>query len=221
MPINLRETLDFLRDLQANNNRQWFEQNRKRYDTARAHFEALVSDLIVDFSEVENLTGVIAKDCIFRINRDIRFSPDKTPYKTNLGAVIGQGGRKPIGRSYYVQIAPDGHSFIAGGMHSPSREELDKVRRHLAEDATQFKKIIRKPAFIQYFGQIQGEQLKTVPQGYPKDHPDIALLRFKQYLATYPLSDAQVVESDLSARIVEVLKTLKPFVTYLETAKNA
>src|SRR5258707_10242114 len=129
MPEALHITLDFLGDLGANNNKAWFDQNRVRYDKARAAFEDFITDLIFNFGKVEDLSGVTATDCMFRINRDIRFSPDKTPYKTSMSAVLARGGRKPVDRSYYVHIEPGGRSIVAGGLHTPSSAELEKVRR--------------------------------------------------------------------------------------------
>ncbi len=218
MPQNLQDTLDFLRDLRVNNNKQWFDQNRKRYDTARDHFETLVAELIASFGDIEDVTGTTPKECIFRLNRDIRFSPDKTPYKTHMSAVIGKGGRKSEGRSYYLHIQPDGGSLLAGGMFSPTPQQLEKMRSHLAEDAKDFKKIIQNADFIRYFGKVQGEALKTTPKGYPKDHPDIDLLRLKQYLAEHSLTDAQVVAPDLKDHILQAFKAMKPFVTYIHEA---
>lgn len=217
MPEILRDTLDFLRDLGGNNNKAWFDQHRKQYDAARGHFEAFVSELIMALSDIEDLGGVTAKDCIFRINRDIRFSPDKTPYKTNMGAVIGQGGRKATGRSYYVQVAPDG-SMLAGGLHSPSSQELEKVRRRIASDSQKFKKTIRSGDFTRYFGSLQGDSLKTAPQGYPKDHPDIELLRMKQFLAEHDFSDKDVLSPSLAPEIVAMCKAMQPFLTFIESA---
>jgi uncharacterized protein (TIGR02453 family) len=221
MPESLRDTLRFLRDLRANNNKQWFDDNRKRYDVARAHFEQFISELILAAGEVEDLAGVTSKDCMFRINRDIRFSPDKTPYKTAMSAVIGKGGRKATGRGYYVHIEPDNHSLVAGGLHSPSSQELEKVRRRLSEDSREFKKIVHNSDFTRLFRSVQGEALKTAPQGYPKDHPDIELLRMKQYVAEHRLSDEDVLAPDLVANVVELFKALKPFLTYIQTTLDA
>jgi len=215
MPENLRATLDFLRDLRANNDRAWFDQNRKRYDTARANFEALVAELIILFSSFEDLGTVTPDQCIYRIYRDVRFSPDKTPYKTNLGAVIGKGGRKTIGRSYYIQIGPEGESFIAAGLYMPSKDQLELMRRAIADDSSKLRKILNKHDFKRYFNGLEGEQLKTAPQGYPKDHPDIDLLRYKQFLASSPLSDAQVLSPDLADYVVGGFKALKPLETYI------
>jgi uncharacterized protein (TIGR02453 family) len=215
MSENLRDTLNFLRDLRANNNRAWFEQNRKRYDIARANYEEFVTDLIIAFNPFEDLGTVTAGDCIYRIYRDVRFSPDKTPYKTNLGAVIGKGGRKTIGRSYYVQIGPEGESFIAAGLYMPSTEELNRMRYAIATDSSKLRKILNKRNFKRYFSGLEGEQLKTAPQGYSKDHPDIDLLRYKQFLASSPLTEEQVLSPDLTDYVVEGFKALKPLETYI------
>lgn len=221
MPESLHDTLLFLRDLRTHNEKQWFDQNRPRYDSARAHFEAFITDLISSFGDVEDLGGISAKACMYRINRDIRFSPDKSPYKAYMSAVIGRGGRKAVGRAYYVHIEPDGRSMVAGGLHSPSTQELDKVRRSIAGDAAKFKKIIHKSDFRRFFGSLQGEALKTAPQGYAKDHPDIELLRLKQFLAVHALSDQQVLSPGMTAHIVTVCKVMKPFLTYLHSALDA
>lgn len=215
MPENLRNTITFLRDLRANNNRGWFEQNRKRYDTARANYADFVTDLIIGFSPVEDLGTVTADDCMYRIYRDVRFSPDKTPYKTNMGAVIGKSGRKTVGRSYYIQIGPEGESFIAAGLYAPSKEELARMRSAIADNSSRLRKILNKRDFKHYFHGLEGEQLKTAPQGYSKDHPDIDLLRYKQFLASAPLSEEQVLSPDLTDFVVGGFKALKPLETYI------
>ena len=221
MPESLQDTLEFLRDLRAHNERQWFEQYRPRYDLARAHFEAFVTDLIVSIGAVDDLTGVTARECIFRINRDVRFSPDKSPYKTHMSAVIGKGGRKASGRAYYVHIEPGGRSMVAGGLHSPTAPELDRVRRRIADDAAKLKRVINRRDFKRHFGSLQGDALKTAPLGYAKNHPDIELLRLKQYLAVHILSDEQVLAPDLTTHVVDVCRALKPFLTYLQSALDA
>src|SRR5579864_337629 len=119
--------LDYLGDLRQNNNKQWFEANRERYQMARTAFEDLIAELIMRFEPVDNLHGTTPRDCMFRINRDVRFSKDKSPYNTHMSAVLAQGGRKSQGRSYYLQIAP-GDSMVAGGLHSPTSQALEKVR---------------------------------------------------------------------------------------------
>ena len=218
MPENLRDTLVFLRELRVNNNRSWFEANRRRYEPARAHFEGFVAELIAGFGDVEDLGSVTVKECVYRINRDIRFSPDKSPYKSTMSAVIGREGRKSTGRSYYVQIAPDGESLLAGGLYQPSTQELDRMRRSIADDSTAFRKIVNKRDFKQFFGELDGERLKTAPQGYRKDHPDIDLLRLKQFLAEHSFSNEEVLADDLAAQIIAMCEAMKPFLTYIQTA---
>jgi uncharacterized protein (TIGR02453 family) len=216
MTTNLQLTLDILREMRANNNRAWFDSNRKRYDEARAAYEGLITDLIIGFQDqnIEDLSGVTAKDCVFRIYRDVRFSKDKSPYNTHMGAVIAQGGRKPQGRSYYIHIEPDNGSFIAGGLYDPTRPQLDYLRQQVAENPRHLRAIIESPKFIKYFGGLGGETLKTAPQGYAKDHPQIDLLRYKQFLASHTLSDSAVVADDLVPHILDVSKTLRPFISY-------
>lgn len=220
MPQSLQATLDFLRDLRTHNERPWFEQNRPRYDVARASFEAFVTDVISGFDDIEELGSVSAKDCIYRLNRDIRFSPDKTPYKTHMAAVIGRGGRKSVERSYYVQIAP-GDSWVGGGLYAPSSEQLAAVRRSIAYDWRELDEIIHEPEFVRHFGGLEGESLKTAPQGYTRDHPAIDLLRRKQFLAGRSLSDVEVLSPDLTATILTLCKALKPFLTFLHDALDA
>jgi uncharacterized protein (TIGR02453 family) len=217
----LAPTLDFLRDLRANNNKPWFDANKARYIEASAVFEQLVSDLLAQFGAVDDLGGVSAKDCIFRIYRDTRFAADKSPYKTGMGALLGRGGRKHDGRSYYLHIEPDGQSLLAGGFFAPTPAELERVREAIARDASELKAIIGSADFVRYFGSMQGETLRTAPQGYPKDHPDVALLRHKQFLAESAMSDKQVLAPDLIPHILRVFTAMKPFVSYLWSTQIA
>ncbi|MGA2545332.1 MAG: DUF2461 domain-containing protein [Rectinemataceae bacterium] len=213
--------LDFLFELRGNNDRRWFEENRTRYEEARASFLAIVGELLGRFGDVDDLGGVAVKDCVFRINRDLRFSKDKSPYKTAMSALLGRGGRKSKSRSYYFHIESEGRSMLAGGLYDPSPAELAKLRMILAEDAAPFRKIIEKPEFRRYFGAPAGESLKTAPQGYAKDHPDIGLLRMKQFIAVHQLADKAVLSEDLVQHTLTVFKAMKPFVTYLESALEA
>jgi uncharacterized protein (TIGR02453 family) len=215
MAQNLAPILDFLRNLRANNNKQWFDANKARYIEASAAFEQLVSDVLAQFGAVDDLGGVSAKDCIFRIYRDTRFAADKSPYKTGMGALLGRGGRKHDGRSYYLHIEPEGQSMLAGGFFAPTPAELDRVRQAIASDASELKAVISSADFVRYFGAMQGETLKTAPQGYPKDHPDLALLRHKQFLAESAMSNEQVLAPDLIPHILRVFTAMKPFVSYL------
>jgi uncharacterized protein (TIGR02453 family) len=213
MPANLQSALSFLEDLKFNNNREWFNANRKRYDESRAAFEVLVADVMSQFAPVEDLDKTAVKDCIFRINRDVRFTKDKSPYKSNLGALVGNGGRKSTGRSYYINLEA-GESFIAGGVYDPQPETLKIIRAAIAEKPNQLRKIITNKDFVKFFGDLRGDALKTAPKGYASDHPAIDLLKRKQFLALHLLKDDDVLKDDFAAHIVEVCKVLKPFEGY-------
>lgn len=212
--MTLTTTLTFLTDLAANNNKAWFDAHRAAYADARAAFEDMVNDLIHGINTFDDLGPLTAKEAIFRINRDVRFSKDKTPYKTNMGAVLARGGRKEPGPVYYLQVGPD-DSFAAGGLHSPSSEQLDAIRRAIVADAAPLRAILADPDFVAAFGTMTGEQLKTAPQGYDRAHPDIDLLRYKQFLAIHPLTAADVVADDLVARLVPVYAAMRPLNVYL------
>jgi uncharacterized protein (TIGR02453 family) len=216
MPEALRETLAFLRDLRKDNSREWFERNRPRYERARASFLEAVAELIAGIGAFDDLGGVSPEECAFRIYRDVRFSKDKTPYKPNMGAVLGRGGRKSGVRSYYIHVEPEGRSFLAGGLYAPTGPELAKMREALAEDADPFKRILKAKDFARHFGGLSGESLKTAPSGYPKDHPEIDLLRRKQFLASRPLSDEEVASDGLVDLALGAYKAMKPFLVYIE-----
>jgi uncharacterized protein (TIGR02453 family) len=212
------EILDFLRDLRDSNSKEWFEANRGRYEEARAAFLGLVGEILSAFGPVEDLGGVEVKACVFRINRDVRFGKDKTPYKSTMSALIGPEGRKSGVRSYYLHLEPDGRSMLAGGLHSPEPAQLSAVRDALAANARPLKKILSAPDFARLFGEISGERLKTAPAGFAKDHPDIELLRLKQLLAVHGLSDRFVATGDLVGRAIEAFSAMRPFLLWLEKA---
>ncbi|HVO43848.1 MAG TPA: DUF2461 domain-containing protein [Aggregatilineales bacterium] len=211
--MNLQSTLDFLRDLAENNNKAWFEEHRASYQKARSAFEDLTAEVIGRFDDVDDLYGVRPQDCMFRINRDIRFSKDKSPYKVQMGALIAPGGRKPTGRSYYVQVQPGG-SMIAGGLYDPDSKTVEKVRQQILADARPLRKLLAAPDFVKYFGTMQGETLKTAPAGYDKTHPAIDLLRYKQFVAIHDLTDEVACAPDFVGHVIQVCKALKPFVGY-------
>ncbi|HUX42402.1 MAG TPA: DUF2461 domain-containing protein [Rectinemataceae bacterium] len=210
-----RAILDFLRDLRSHNDRDWFEAHRSRYEAARSSFMQLLGDLIQALGAVDELGGATPKDCAFRINRDVRFGLDKSPYKSTMSALIGPLGRKSGVRSYYFHLEPDA-SMLAGGLHSPSPAQLGALRDAIAKDSAPLKRVAAARDFKTYFGEISGDSLKTAPQGYPKDHRDIELLRLKTCLAIHPLRDDFVCSGDLVRHAVEVFKAMKPFLLYLE-----
>lgn len=220
MPASLQFTLDFLQDLRFNNNKSWFDENRKRYEQARATFETFIGDIIQHFKPVEDLGNTTVKECLYRINRDIRFSKDKTPYNAHMAALIGKGGRKGEGRGYYVHIEP-GASMIAGGFYMPTPEQLKQIRQAIAAKPTKLRAVLDGPAFKKYYGEMEGEKLKTTPKGYTADHPALDLLQYKQFLASHPLDDTDLLADDAITQVVNLCAALKPFVGYFADVLGA
>jgi uncharacterized protein (TIGR02453 family) len=212
---DLKPILAFLDDLQQNNNKAWFESNRSRYEQARQTFEKLVEYLISELDPIGYLRGVSAKECIFRINRDVRFSKDKSPYKTNLGAEIAPGGRKSGNLGYYIHLTPHDGSMTAGGLYAPTSEQLAKFREAIANDAAPFKRVLSTKTFVGYFGSVEGDRLSTAPQGYSRDHPEIDLLRLKQVMVVHHFTDKQVTANGFPAEVIQIMKAMKPFNDYL------
>jgi uncharacterized protein (TIGR02453 family) len=213
-------TLQFLKDLVQNNNREWFLENRKRYDTAKADLEQLVAYLLTEVNKFQDLGNLQVKDCIFRINRDVRFSKNKAPYKSNLSAGIGPGGRSSGKIDYYLHIQPDGQSFLGGGMWDPTTEQLAKYRQEIDYNAGELKRIIQEDTFRGYFPEIHGKVLKTTPKGYPKDHPEIDLLRRKELFFTHRFTDKDVTSKKFGENIISGIKLLKPYCDYMNYILN-
>ena len=213
--IDLKPVLDFLSKLKEHNNKAWFEENRPAYETARTRFENFVDLLIGDYGKIEDLGGITAKDCVMRIFRDIRFSKDKTPYKTNMSATIAPGGKKSTSLGYYLHIQPHNETLIAGGLHMPTPGQLASFRAAIDRDAAPFKAIINDKEFKKYFGALDGEKVKTVPQGYAGDHPEIGLLRFKQVVVLHRVSDEMVLSPKFSTHVIKTFTAMKPFLDYL------
>lgn len=215
--VNLQPALAFLRDLRDNNNKAWFDANRARYEQAKAALEEFVQLLIAEIDRFDKLGILSAKECIFRINRDVRFSKDKTPYKTNMGALMAPGGKKSARQGYYFHLAPNDESFLAGGLYMPPPEPLAQFRQAIDRDAAPFKKIIRAKKFVKYFGTLDGTKLATAPKGYPRDHPEIELLKLKDVTVARRLSDQEVLSANIVADAARGYRLMMPFLKYLDS----
>lgn len=213
--LNLKPALGFLDELSQHNDRIWFNEHRPAYNTARSLFEHFVDDIIDELRPGDHLQGLSARDCIARIYRDIRFSNDKSPYKTNLGAMITPGGWGSGWLGYYVSLQPHGQSMVAGGLYNPNPEQLTRFRQAINQDATRFKELIRAQDFVEAFGEIEGERLKTAPKGYDREHPEIKLLQLKQITAVRRFSDEEVLADDFAGQVIIKCHTLRPFLDYL------
>ncbi len=208
---------EFLKSLSVNNNKDWFNDNRELYKEAKVNFEKFVQNLILETYEIDNSIGVInAKDCVFRIFRDLRFSKDKIPYKINFGAHIGNGGRKSIYAGYYLHLEPD-NSFVGGGLYMPNSEVLKKVRTLIIENSTEFLNILNNTKFNKTFDKIYGETLKTAPRGFDKTNENINLIRYKSYAFIKPIPDNELSDIDFDKKILDSFKTLKPMNDFLNS----
>jgi uncharacterized protein (TIGR02453 family) len=212
-----KSTLEFLRQITKNNNREWFLKNRPFYDEARENFESFVQEVINELIKFEPIMkGLEVKSCVYRFNRDIRFSNDKSPYKNHFGAFIVKGGKKNGDKfaGYYLHIEPS-KSIIAGGAYMPPAPWLSAIREKIDEEPDRFIKLINDKKFIKYFGAITGESLKKAPKGYPSDHPQLELLKFKSYLIMSEPKDSQVLDTQYFSYVMEVLSAMKPFNDFL------
>jgi uncharacterized protein (TIGR02453 family) len=216
-----KSTLDFLKSLKKNNNRDWFEKNKDKYLAAKQNIEDLVNGLIKSISTFDKkIAGLTAKDCVFRIYRDVRFSKNKDPYKTNLGASINAGGKKAMTAGYYIHIQP-GESFLAGGMWMPPADELKKVRQEIAYNLKDFQKILNDKKFKRVFkGLDESKEYKLArpPKGYEKDHPAVELLKFNSYIVWTKYNDKDVLSKNFLKKVADDAKTMKPLIQFLNTA---
>jgi uncharacterized protein (TIGR02453 family) len=214
-------TLQFLADLRENNNKPWFDANKARYQKAKADVEALAAHTIRIFSEVDaSLAHLLPKDCMFRINRDVRFSTDKSPYKTNMGFWICKGGKKSPLAGYYLHVEP-GQSFFGGGIYMPMPPELKKVRQEIAYCTDEFKGIVESPDFKRFFGGvvIEGHTLVKVPAGYAADHPAADYLKLKSFFGDHKLSDDLLLDAQkLEATLREGAQLTAPLVHFINRA---
>jgi len=212
-----KSTLDFLKQIKNNNNREWFIGNRPAYLDARENFESFVQKLIDQIIEFEPIMkGLEVKSCVYRFNRDIRFSNDKSLYKTHFGAFIVRGGKKNGDKygGYYFHIEPGG-SIIAGGAYMPPAPWLSAIREKIDEEPDRFMKIISSKEFKKFFGQLTGEKLKKAPKGYPADHPNVDLLKFKSFLVVNEVKDEFVLNEKYFEHTIEVMKAMKPLNDFL------
>ncbi len=213
-----KSTLDFLKELKKNNNREWFEKNKPTFKKCMADFVAEVDLIITSLAKFDKtLRGLKAKDCVFRIYRDVRFSNNKNPYKHSFGASISKGGRKSSFPGYYFHLEP-GNSFLVGGSYTPEPKDLAKIRQEIDYNAKPLKKIMAEKEFKNIFGKLEGEKLKTSPRDYANDHPEIELLRHKSFLLMHKLTDKQLKSDTFREFVIQVFKAMLPLNTYLRVA---
>jgi len=216
----MEKTLDFLKKLKSNNNRDWFESHKDKYLLAKEEFEIQIDNIIKGVVKFDKQISVDlkGKDCTFRIYKDVRFSKDKTPYKTNMGASINPGRRKSMEAGYYVHIEP-GASFLAGGIYMPEPDMLNAIRQEIDYNAAPLMKILKSASFKKYFKGLDEEgKLKTAPKGIDKDHPHLEILKNKHFIVSFALSDKQINAKNFPQTVVDGFKAMHPFLLYLRAA---
>lgn len=214
-------TLKFLKNLRKNNNKPWFDAHRDEYDAARSDFEQFIQAVLDGHSKHDpDLKELTAKKCMFRINRDVRFSKDKSPYKTNFGASMDKGGKKSGLAGYYFHLEP-GKSFVGGGLWMPEPPAVKRVRQEIDYSLDEFKKIVTAKKFKAYYGDLytgESVQLAKVPQGFEKDNPAAEYLRFKSWLVLHELPDEELTSPALVKNTMEAYKLLQPLTRFLNRA---
>ena len=204
-----KTTLDFLEKLQENNNREWFAENKKKFDAEQKKIKTFFNEIGTSLGKIDSIERIQ----IFRIYRDVRFSKNKLPYKNHFS--VGFSRTKPMLRGgYYLHIEP-GASFVGGGFWEPNKEDLFRIRKEIELDASELRQIINQSTFKKYFGTLEGEELKTAPRDFDKMHSDIDLIRKKQFLVTRSFSDKEVLSTEFKDEVVETCKAMRPFFDYV------
>ncbi len=211
-------SLQFLKSLAKNNHKVWFDEHRGEYEILKKEMQQLCENVIAEISKFDkNLVGLEPKNCLFRINRDVRFSKDKSPYKTNVGAYMAKGGKKSELCGYYLHIEPS-KAMLAGGLWMPDAPKLKIARQEIDYNFSDFKKIITKKNFANIFGKMGGEKLVNAPKGYDETNPAIDFLKHKSWVVTHPFSDKEIVDKNFHKSIAQSAKLLFPFLQFFNVA---
>ncbi|MBS4063093.1 MAG: DUF2461 domain-containing protein [Chitinophagaceae bacterium] len=217
-------TIKFLKDLKKNNNKPWFDANRKQYEAAKSDFAGFVQNIIDAHSKKDkSIAHLLAKDCMFRINRDVRFSKDKSPYKTNMGAFINPGGKKATSAGYYIHLEPGG-CFAGGGLYMPMPPELAKVRQEIDYNLAAFKKIVGSKKFKTVYGDLDRSAeylLSRVPKGYEPTNPAADYLKLKSFVAVLSIKDADITTTAFKKQVLNAFEALQPLNAFLNEAVNS
>ena len=220
----MKTVLSFLGELINNNHKEWFDANRQYYREAQYEFELFINLLISEIRSFDPTIGaIVAKDCVFRIHRDVRFSKDKTPYKNHFGAYIAQGGRKSSLGGYYFHVEPANAGYLnnsmwAGGIYSPDATTLKAIRTDIYELTDEYKAIIQCDEFTDTFKWFDGNMLTTAPKGFPKDFPDIELIKRRDYSYYRNIDEQTLLNDRLLEESIRVFKLMLPFNRFMNRA---
>ena len=216
--MNAEAILKFLKSLTRNNDREWFEKNKETYLQLKDAFEIFVGDVLTEMIAFDpSLSGLDPKRLTYRIYRDVRFSKNKTPYKTNMGAAISSGGKTMGIPGYYFQLEPGGKSFVAAGLYMPQAETLGKIRQEIDYNGERLQKILKEPKFKKLYTDLwTGDALKSVPKGYAKDHPQIGFLKLKSFLVEHPFTDEEAMSKTFKKKLIDSMRTAQPLIEFLK-----
>jgi uncharacterized protein (TIGR02453 family) len=214
LPVIQKSTLTFLQQLAAQNNRDWFNENRELYERAKLNAETFMDGLIAKMNVHDQIDTPSGKKSLYRIYNDVRFSKDKSPYNPRFFGYIKR--IKPLLRGgYYIWIKPGGHSRVGCGFASPGADDLKRIREDISLNHDRWKKLLKTKSIVSTFGSMQGEQLKTVPRGFSGNDPAIALLRFKRYWFEHTFTDREVLSPDFLLNVNKTFKSIRPFFDYV------
>jgi len=208
-----KSNLDFLKKLENNNNRDWFNANKEVYLAQHQNMIAFADDLLIELNKHDNIETPTGKKSLYRIYRDVRFSKNKAPYKNNWAGGYKRATKQLRG-GYYFHIEAK-RSFVGGGFWSPNKEDLQRIREDIAADDSELRKIITSKSFKDTFGTLEGEQLKTCPKGFDKEHPAIDLLRYKQFIISKEFTTEEVLAPDFYKKVNDTFKKMRPFFDYM------
>lgn len=206
-------TLDFLKKLSKNNNREWFAKHKEKYEQAHQNMIEFADALLLEMRKHDQIETLTGKKSLHRIYRDIRFSKDKTPYKKNFSGGFKRA-TKLLRGGYYYHIE-NNNTLVGGGFWAPDKDDLKLIREHIAQDDEPLRTILGSKGFKNRFGQLHGDQLKTAPKGFEKDHPAIDLLRYKSFIIYHQFDNDEVTKPDFHLKVNDYFKGMRPFLDYM------
>jgi len=216
--MNTKLILSFLKDLEKNNNRDWFHANKGRYDEAKKEFEIFINDLIPAIAKFDkDVLNLTAKDCMFRIYNDVRFAKNKPLYKTNMGAYMAKGGKNMGHAGYYFHLE-NNNCFLGGGIYMPPADKLKLIRQEIYYNYKEFSGILASKSVQKHFPVLDDMKVSRVPKDFPKDSESAELLKYKSYTVLSPVSQKQLLSPDLKTTVVDIFKTITPLNHFINRA---
>ncbi len=208
-----KSTFQFLKDIQKNNDREWFNKHKDKYLVSHENMISFCNELLMEMRKHDNIETSSGKDSLMRIYRDTRFSKDKTPYKTHFGGGFKRATAKLRG-GYYFQVGP-GESLAAGGFFVPSKEDLIHLRKDIDVNYEDWEKMLKNKSLVKTFGKLRGDKLTTVPRGFDKDHPAIELLRHKSFYFERKFTDKEVLDPSFMKELNQTFKNLRSYFDFM------